>query len=48
MRAGNSGCLRPRTSSRSRVLDWLADRIMYPARSLTWNRQRETTAAGTR
>jgi hypothetical protein len=27
------------------VLDWLADRIMYPARSLTWDRQRETTGS---
>jgi hypothetical protein len=24
------------------VLDWLADRVMYPARSLTWDRERET------
>jgi hypothetical protein len=24
------------------VLDWLADRIMYPARSLTWDRERGT------
>jgi hypothetical protein len=24
------------------VLDWLADRVMYPARSLTWDRERGT------